>query len=83
MLFIRPGVVNEDPYVATTQVVEDVTTLATLVQAEDYDATLEDALDKIPQWRWLIANQLASRSVNTAAVDLSHRSVHTGVVPGP
>ncbi|HEY8704324.1 MAG TPA: hypothetical protein VIL98_06195 [Gaiellaceae bacterium] len=83
VLFIRPGVVNEDPYVATTQVVEDVTTLATLVQAEDYDATLEDALDKIPQWRWLIANQLASRSVNTAAVDLSHRSVHTGVVPGP
>ncbi len=85
VLFIRPGLVTEDPYVATTQVIEDVATIAALLEAEDYDAAVEAALDKIPQWRWLITNELASRSANAAVlpVDVSHRSVHTGVAPGP
>jgi len=85
VLFIRPGVTNEDPYVATTEVQEDVTTTGLLLEPEDYDAALEDALDKIPQWRWFTTNDLASRSVNTAVVpvDLSHRTRHVGVEAGP
>ncbi len=85
VLFVSPGLVIEDPYVATLEVHDDDVTTGTLLDAEGYDTALDGETDKIPQWRWLIANQLASRSSNVAVlpVDVSHRTVHTGVEPGP
>ncbi len=83
VLFLRPGVVVETPYVATTEVQESVVTVGLLLHDEDYAAAADDALTTIPEWRWLITNETASRSVDTAAPDLSHRSWEGEVQPGP
>lgn len=85
VLFVRPGLVVEDPYAATEEVQETLVSTGLLLQEELYGAGADAVVDRIPAWRWLISNDLASRAVDTAAapVDLTRRTRHVGVEAGP
>jgi phage tail-like protein len=79
---LQPTVVVEEAYDATAAVTDDlVATVGVLGQAERGDAAQERGVDLIPAWRWLMSNDLGSRTVDvtTLPVDTGGRTRHVGV----
>ncbi len=81
---LRPGVVVEEPYDATA-VHEDYADVGYLAENEVYDVLPDMAWDRVPEWRWLLSNDLAHRSVDTATTPVitTSRTAHIGLLGGP
>jgi phage tail-like protein len=79
---LRPGVIAEEPYEATKRIGEVALDAGRLAQAETYGDGGDAGTDAIPAWTALSTNELAHRSVDTAAAPVvtAYRSWHTAVM---
>jgi hypothetical protein len=85
IVVVLPDVVVEEPYDATQAVVEELVHVGRLTEDDAYGEGVDGSTDKVPEWRYIVANDPATRSVNTAAapVDVNARTRHVAVEPGP
>ncbi|MGH8066017.1 MAG: phage tail protein [Candidatus Entotheonellia bacterium] len=81
---LQPAVVVEEAYDATGMVAEEFADRAILTQDEVSAEGLEESFDHIPDWQWLVANDLTHRTVDTVVppVNTSSRTWHTGLTQG-
>ena len=81
VFLLMPGVILEDPYDATTMIVEEALDAGQFLGEEPYGEGVDERIDTIPGWHWLVANRVTQRSVNTALspVNTADRSWHTGL----
>jgi phage tail-like protein len=84
LFILLPGVVVEEPYDATQLVTEWAQDSVALLQDELYGEGADEVLDVIPEWHWVVSNDLVSHSVDTLAlpVDLGFRVRHIAVEAG-
>jgi hypothetical protein len=85
IVVILPDVVVEEPYDATQAVVEQLVQAGALLEEDAYGEGTDASAEKVPEWRYVTANELSTRSVNTAAtpVDVNARTRHVAVEAGP
>jgi phage tail-like protein len=85
IVVILPDVVVEEPYDASQAVVQELVQAGGLVEEDAYGEGADASAEKVPEWRYITANDLSTRSVNTAAapVDVNTRTRHVAVEAGP
>jgi phage tail-like protein len=84
IVVVLPDVVVEEAYDAT-QAGEELVQAAQLVEDDLYDEGVDDALDRVPEWRTITVNDPSTRSVDARAapVDVNARTRHVAVQSGP